>query len=370
MKFVTSQNAILKALTLALGGTSKAIEHSIVRIFALQNLIKFETRNLEIQITSFLHSNPETEGEICVELVKLLEVIKKLNPLNDVLFEAKEGLLNIKNGRSKFSLKTLQIEEEIKIKHEIRASFKMMSKKFLSIIDKTKFSIYPDETRFNLNGLSLRFKEEENKCFLIAVSTDGHRLSISKTESSDAGYKNFPKIIVPKKSTLEIRKILENTEDEELSIELLDKKIQIISKTFIFISKLIDAEFPDYEKVIPAENTKIFEISRKDLINLAERVGAIYTQSTENGIKLNFTSNLLTASAKQKEAGEATDEININSNFEGTIEVNYNQNYFIEILNHISSDVVKIYLKDEKTPAIIKDEKLDSYFYILMPMRF
>lgn len=372
MKFVTSQNAILKALTLVLGGIAKTLEHSVVKIKteeASGNVI-FETRNLDIKIRSFLKLEPENSGEIVVELIKLLEVIKKLNSSSEVLFEAKDGGLQIKSGRSKFFLKSISSEAENEKPIEAKTSFKIMSKKFLSLIDKTKFSIYPDETRFNLNGLFFQFKKEAEKFFLTAVSTDGHRLSICKIETTVPEAASFPKIILPKKSTLELKKILDNIEDEEITVELFEKQVGFSGNSFKFVSKLIDAEFPEYEKVIPLENNKIVTIIRKDLINLVERVGAIYANSSENGIKLHFENNLLTAFAKQKDAGDASDEITLEQEFEGIIEVNYNYNYLIEILNHISSEKINFCLKDERTPAIIRDEKLDFYFYILMPMRF
>jgi DNA polymerase-3 subunit beta len=369
MKFVTSQSAILKSLTLVLGGISKTPEHSTVKIKSENSLVTFETKNLDIKIKSFLLAQVETSGEISVELIKLLEIIKKLNTNAEILFEIKDLGLQIKNGRSKFFLKGVSSDVEMEKKLETKGSFKIMSKKLLTLIDKTKFSIYPDETRFNLNGLLFQFKEENEVFFLKSVSTDGHRLSICKIETSVPEANNFPKIIVPKKATLEIRKILESIEDEEIEIEFLEKQIGFISKSFKFISKLIDAEFPEYEKVIPLENNKIITISRKELISLVERVGAIYTNSTENGIKMHFENNLLTASAKQKDAGDSSDEITLEEAFEGSIEVNYNCNYLIEILNHITSDKIQLCLKDERTPAIIKDEKLDFYFYILMPMR-
>ena len=181
---------------------------------------------------------------------------------------------------------------------------------------------------------------------------------------------SFPKIILPKKSTIELRKILEQGEDEELEISLFERQINFSSKSFSFVSKLIDAEFPEYEKVIPQENTKITTISRKEFISLIERVATIHAGSSENNIKLTFAPNLLTILAKNKDTGEAMDEIATESSFEEAIEVNYNYSYLLEILSHISSEKLLFCLKDERTPALIKDEKLDSYFYILMPMRF
>jgi DNA polymerase-3 subunit beta len=380
MKFSTTQSVILKALTLVFGGIAKSQsdlaksqDYSLVKIKADKALgnIMLETKNFDVKIKSFFNSQVENSGEVFVEFIKLNEIIKKLNPSNDVLLEVKDLTLNIKNGKSKFSLKAIEsiIEDEDRQSSK-GTSFKIMSKKVLSLIDKTKFSIYHDEVRFNLNGLSFQFKETDATSFLTTVSTDGHRLSFCKLEASIPEQSKFLKIILPKKSTIELCKILEQVEDEELEINLLEKQITFSCNSFSFVSKLIDAEFPEYEKVIPQENTKITTISRKEFMTLIERVATIHAGSSENSIKLTFSHNLLTILAKNKDTGEAVDEISTESSFEDVIEVNYNYSYLLEILAHISSDKLLFCLKDERTPALIKDEKLDSYFYILMPMRF
>ena len=373
MKFSTTQSVVLKALMLVFGGIAKSQDHSLVKIKADKSagVIMLETKNLDVKIKSFFNSQIDDSGEVFVEFIKLIEIIKKLNPANDVLLEVKDLTLSIKNGKSKFSVKAIDnFTEEDLFQAPKGASFKIMSKKVLSLIDKTKFSIYPDETRFNLNGLSFQFKETDGTSFLTTVSTDGHRLSFCKLEASMPEGSKFPKIILPKKATIELRKILEQGEDEELEIGLLERQITFSCKSFSFVSKLIDAEFPDYEKVIPQENTKITTISRKEFMSLIERVATIHAGSSENSIKLTFSHNLLTILAKNKDTGEAVDEISTESSFEDVIEVSYNYSYLLEILAHISSDKLLFCLKDERTPALIKDEKLDSYFYILMPMRF
>lgn len=377
MKFVTSQNSILKALMLVFGGIAKTLEHSVVKINTQNStgLVTLETKNLDVKINSFFKAEIAKQGEVYVDFIKLNEIVKKLSSAFEVSIELQEGMLHIQNGKSKFSLKTTSIAKEerpegIGAKEEtVHGAFTLMSKQVLLLIDKTKFSIYPDGTRFNLNGLLFQFKQEGGANFLTAVSTDGHRLSFCKLEVNANAADEFPKITVPKKSTLELRKILDQVEDEEVEVSLLKNHISISSPSFKFVSNLIDANFPEYEKVIPQENTKLVTIERKPLIGLIERVCAIHTQSSENGVRLVFEKNLLTIVAKNKDAGEAVDEITMECNFEGRIEVNYNYHYLIEILSHVSSEKVNVYLKDEKTSALIKDEKLDSYFYILMPMR-
>jgi DNA polymerase-3 subunit beta len=372
MKFSTNQNVILKALALISGGIGKSLEHSTVKVTAdaTSKNVTLEARNLDVRIKSFFQAQVEVSGNMNINFVKLNEIIKKLNQTSDVFFESKDSSLAIKNGKSKFSIQTADMTEEEVYNITVKSSFKIMSKKLLSIVNKTKFSIYPDETRFNLNGLLFQFKQTDGSSFINSVSTDGHRLSFAKLEAEMPNGASFSKIILPKKTTMELCKILEQAEDEELQVSLFEKRIDFSSKTFYLQSKLIDAEFPEYEKVIPQENTKIVTIPRKELMSLIERVSTIHAGSSESGIKLSFVENLLTISAKNKESEEALDEIITESAFSEQIEVSYNYAYLLEILSHTSSEKVVFALKDERTPALIKDEKLDSYFYILMPMRF
>lgn len=382
MKFVAPQNAILKALMLVSGGIAKTPEHSMVKIEAekLSNLVTFKTKNLDISVEAPLPAKVENSGHIAVELVKLIEIIKKLNPNLEVDLEAKNSTLYIKSGKSEFSIVGMvpKIEANNHNLNPISSSFRIMAKKLLSLINKTEFSIYPDGTRFNLNGLLFEFKKDGETPILNAVSTDGHRLSLFKIEAELPEGASSLKMIIPKNNTSELKKILEKiTDDEEMEVKLSSKQITFSCKSVNdFTSKLIDAEFPDYQAVIPKENSKIATISRKNLISLIERVCAIYTNSTENRVKLNFNNNLLkvfASASKTENGGEngavATDELDISFEPSEEIEVGYNYRYLLEILNHISSDNIRFCLKDKMTPAIIKDEKLDSYFYILMPMR-
>jgi DNA polymerase III subunit beta len=372
MKFVATQSIILKSLSLVLGGATKTGDGSMVKIIANKEdgLITLETKNTDLKIKSFFKSDIENSGEICVELVKLNEIVKKLDTSIEILFEVTNLTLLIKSGKSKFSVKGVVIANIPEVEEEHRNSFSIMSKKILSLIDKTKFAIFPDETRFNLNGILFEFKNEKNTSFLTTVSTDGHRLAFSKLEVENNENFTFPRIIIPKKATMELRKILDLTVDCDVEVKLLNKKIILSSSAFEFTSKLIDAEFPQYENVIPRENTKTATIQRKDLINLIERVSAIHAASSENGLNLIFSKNLLTIAGQNKNTGEANDEIVIETNFDESLSVNYNYVYLLEILSHISSDKVVINLKNEQTPALIEDCNIESYFYILMPMRF
>jgi DNA polymerase-3 subunit beta len=374
MKFTTTQNSTLKSLMLVLGGVAKSGESQMVKITANKDAkkITFKTRNIDIDIKSYFEANVDESGEVAVEFTKLIEVVKKLNSSIDVSFETKDLTLNIKSGKSKFALngaKTQNIEEPT-FKEGAKSTFRIMSKQLLSLIDKTKFSIFPDETRFNLNGVLLQFKEVNSKSYLTAVSTDGHRLSYAEIEASNKSGESLPKVIIPKKCTLELRKILDASQDEEIEVSLYEKQFSIFSPTMQFTSKLIDAEFPEYQKVIPKENTKIIKINRKDFIGLVERVATIHAGSSENSLTLTFSSDLLKIKGTNNNTGEATDEISTECKLEDAISINYNFVYLLEILSHIGSENLLFCLKDEKTPALIKDETLTSYFYILMPMRF
>lgn len=373
MKFVTSQNNILRALTLVLGGVSKTTGiFSNVKIKAEKQsgIVILETTNLDIAIKTTINSIIEEDGELCVDVVKLSEIIKTFPQSVDINFESKkENILNINHGKSKFQVRGVNSEDYPKPElSDFESALKIMSKKLLYLIDKTKFSIYPNETRFNLHGLLLHFKKEDGKNLLTAVATDGHRLSLAKLEVE----KDVPsdiKIIIPKKTILELKKALDTLEDHEMEIRIMKKQVVFEMSGYTLITKVVDAEFPEYEKVIPFENEKLITAPRKDLIKLVERVGAIYTTSHDSPIKLTFENDFVTLFASSKIDGEATDELSIQAEILEKVEVNYNFAYLIEILNHISSEKVRFFLKDGK-PGLIKDEALESYFYVLMPMRF
>lgn len=378
MKFQISHENMLAALSNIMGAILKNPSLPIlscvkISVDQTKSLMSFEATNMDLKITSKVGIIETSDSAtFCVEAGRVFDIVKKLKAGSIVKCELQNTkettVLKISSDYSKFSVQcanladyptvTFQGDDQIK-------PFTISAKKLAFLIDKVKACVYPNETRFNLNGVLLHPKGSNT---LMAISTDGHRLGICESEVSSEKCE-FGRVILSKKSILELRKVLESIGDSDVSITISGKQAIFESGSIIFSSKLVDAEFPDYEKVLPKDNTTILTIPVKDFASAVQRVSAIYTNSSEIGVKFAISQNKITLIAKKSDVDVAEDEMAAEFTGENEINVTYNYIYLLELLSNISSKNVKIFFGDPKLPSILKDENLENYFYILMPMR-
>ena len=166
------------------------------------------------------------------------------------------GLFTLRSNGSRFSLSCLPKEDyPIIEKDNLGTELVINSKILFKLIDKTKFAISNEETRYFLNGLYFNLSFEDDKSIVTLVGTDGHRLAKFSHEI-DGKIDNMSGVIIPKKTIYELSKLLSEI-DDEIRISLSSNKVVFIIGDIIFISKLIDGSFPDYKRVIPKDNNNI-----------------------------------------------------------------------------------------------------------------
>lgn len=245
----------------------------------------------------------------------------------------------------------------------MNVNFEIKTSELIKIIDQTKFAISSDETRFYLNGMFLHSVENNKKIELRGVATDGHRLALFGSFASSLT-QVIPGVIIPKKTINEIRKIIEGNEDTEISFS--KAKIKVKSGNSVVISKLIDGEFPDYDKVIPKGNDKIVKVNRKALFDAVDRVATIATDKNKS-IKFTLEKGKLKLQVSTNDGGNADEEIEIDFK-DGNIETGFNSRYLLEIIGQIDKEQINLNLKDGNSPTLINSDNNDG-LYVIMPIR-
>lgn len=294
------------------------------------------------------------EGSITAKAKLLNEIIKKAPANGNIDFSIKDCNLIVKYGRSRFKVPTLSSEDYpiLNFDSEI-VKFNINSSDLFRVINKAKNSISNDEIRGYLNGLFIHIKDNN----LIAVSTDGKRLSKSNIEINSEDFKGT---IIPRKTVTEILKILNS---ESVNISISENKIKIEAGNYILISKLIDAEYPDYERILP-ENSKNIIVDKKQFAEAIDRVSVI-TDIGNHFVKLIIENNSIKFESKSNSNGFANDELEINYNNE-KIEVYFDAKLLLNAISSIESDNLNLELSDSLKPLVIQDEK--SY-NLIMPIR-
>jgi DNA polymerase-3 subunit beta len=231
------------------------------------------------------------------------------------------------------------------------------------MIDKTRFAISSDETRYYLNGLYLQAMATQGNDFeLRTVATDGHRLALSLLVSDK--FKTPFGVILPKKSVAEIRRVIDGVKSVKLAVSRV--KIKITTDQTTIISKLIDGEFPDYDKVLPKNNTQIAVINKKIFFDCVDRVSTVATDK-HRSVKLVVENGKMNLQVSTNDGSFAYEELDVNYSGE-RIETGFNSRYLLDIIGQIDKEELLMRFKDSVSPAIIEAKEMNSVF-VIMPVR-
>ena len=374
MEFSISASTLTNALSRVIGVVNKSAVSeylSCVKLTIKDGQLLIEATNMDALSDTWINlEGSNSNGAICVDAHSLFEIIKKLPKDKNVDFTMEvngESLsyLVIKCGKSKFDLATLDAEHYPETLATAKGGVVSLPKEELTfLIKKLESCIYANETRYNINGMLLDFKGGEGRIY--GISTDGHRLAYAFVENKTI--MEDIKVTIPRKMVLEIKKILESEDGDVKIIPSMDK-VTLEFSSSRFTTKLIDAEFPDYNRVIPTDYTDYFSINTKGFRNAIDRVSSIYsTSSTEIGVRLNVSESAMKISST-KDINRSFDELIATFTIAGEMQIMCNFLYVKQILDCIDSNDVKFFVKDCNFPMVVKDTDDARFFYVVMPMK-
>ena len=374
MEIKANSSDLLKALNHIHGIVE--VRHTLpilsnIVLSAENNELSLSSTNLDIFCSDKIDAEIVNSGEISVPAITFFEIVKRLPSGSDVILSMgdEDAELILKCGRSKFNLSTLKTEDfPILSDKDLSTNFVISADELSRMIDKTKFAISNEETRYYLNGIFFHKAESNSIKFLRAVATDGHRLAQYDIPLPQ-GAEEITGIIIPKKTVFELRKVLDDA-DGDVSVSLNENKIKFSFNNLKIISKVIDGTFPDYTKVIPQNNDKKFKTNNSELKNAIDRVSAvaINEETKSKAIKLTIENNKLNLSVESQSKGSAKEEIDISYSNE-KVDIGFNSRYLLDICNEVDGDEIDVNLLDSISPAIILDKTDENLFFVLMPMR-
>lgn len=370
LKIEISRPDLLKSLNL----TQSVVERrgtipilSNIRLEAAGGGLKLTATDMDISVEDKADAAIDVSGATTVPAHTFFDIIRKLPEGNEITLDkpAGDNKLTIRSGSARFSLSTLPVDDfPVMDEGDLTHHFTLPAAELQNLVEKTRFAVSTEETRYYLNGVYLHTTEEEDKV-LRTVATDGHRLARLETAVPD-GATGMPGVIVPRKTIGELRKLTEGT-DGNIEISLSETKIRFRSENTVLISKLIDGTFPDYARVIPSNNDKIMEVNCKELASAVDRVSVIATEKTR-GIKLNLSANRLTLSANSPEQGNATEELEVTYAADD-LEIGFNSRYMLDMLSQIEGETVQFVFAESAAPALVRDPGDVGAIYVIMPMR-
>jgi DNA polymerase III subunit beta len=371
MKINVERSAFLKALS----HVQSVVERrntipilSNVMIDAEKGALKLTATDLDIEIVETIPADVIKAGAITAPAHIFYDIVRKLPEGSQVQAELSEdkGRLAVSSGLVHFELASLPKEDFPQMAAgAMPHRFRLAADDLKRLVDKTRFAISTEETRFYLNGIYLHAAKEGKASTLRAVATDGHRLARYEMELPE-GAADMPGIIVPRKTVAEVLHLLEDAEGA-VEIALSDTKIQFAIGDIELTSKLIDGTFPDYQRVIPSGNDKALILDAKEFCLAVDRVSTISADKTR-AVKLAAAKDKVTLTVVNPESGTATEELSATYSA-APIEIGFNARYLIDITSLIEGKEVRFLLADAGSPTIIDDTEDPRTLYVLMPMR-
>ncbi len=327
--------------------------------------IRLMATDLDLQIVESVEAAVDQAGATTVSAHTLFDIARKLPEGSQVELAAADGKMQINAGRARFNLSTLPRDDfPVIAEGELPTKFELPAATLRQIIDKTRFAISTEETRYYLNGIFLHVSDEAQPV-LKAAATDGHRLARVTVPRPD-GAEGMPDVIVPRKCVAELRKLLDEV-DGSVEVTLSPTKIRFGLGSAVLTSKLIDGTFPDYSRVIPTGNDKMLKIDPRSFEEGVDRVATIATEKTR-AVKMALERDKITLSVTSPENGTAAEEVSGDYASEG-FEIGFNARYLLDILGQIEGDIVEVHLADAAAPTLIRENDKSPALYVLMPMR-
>jgi DNA polymerase-3 subunit beta len=371
MKLTIERAALLKSLN----HVQSVVERrntipilSNVKIEGRSGAVSFNATDMDLDILETVAADVIRPGVTTAPAHTLYEIVRKLPDGSQVELEqsGEDSQLILRSGRSRFTLASLPVDDyPVMSGGDLPFGFTLSADELKGLIDRTRFAISSEETRYYLNGIYLHAASSNGVQVLRAVATDGHRLARVEVPLPD-GAPGMPGVIVPRKTVTELRKLLDET-SLDVTVSLSETKIRFAFDDAMMTSKLIDGTFPDYERVIPADNDKVLEVDCKAFSQAVDRVSAISTEKSR-AIKLSVDKGGLTLSASSPENGSAVEELEAAYDA-APMEIGFNSRYLLDILAQIEGDAARFAMADAASPTVVREVTDSSAVYVLMPMR-
>ena len=370
MKFSIDRASLLRSLNHVQSAVEKRNTIPIlanVLLKAEDGVLTLSTTDMDMGINESVAATVKEGGATTAPAATLFDIVKKLPDDSDVELTLNENgnQMSVKAGRSNFKLSCLPVSDFPEMNaDDMPHNFSIPANDLRALIDRTRFAMSTEETRYYLNGIYLHAAENEGVKVLRAVATDGHRLAQFEMPLPTEA-EGIPGIIVPRKAVAELRKLVEEAGDS-IQVSISESKARFTFDHIVLTTKLVDGTFPDYQRVIPQGNDKVVEIDPKAFSSAIDRVSTI-SDGKSRAVKVTLEGKTMTLSANSPEAGSATEDLEINGN--DNMEIGFNARYLMDITSQLDGDSCQMILADPASPTIIKDSGDASSLFVLMPLR-
>ena len=366
MELVVRKNELLRELQLFQGIVERKNTIPIlanVLIEAKGDELRMLATDLEVALRSRCQASVAKSGALTLPAKKLYEIVRAL-PETDVRIEEDKNGVKVAADRFDSRMQTLPREDFPTLPEfsgNARATLPRTALK--EMVTRTQFAITGEDTRYFLNGAKFVLTPKS----ITLVATDGHRLALVEVQH-EVGITQDVGVILPKKTLLELGKLLLDGEGD-LLFESGENHLFFEVSGRVLISRMIDGQFPAYERVIPKGNDKTIEFDRERLTSAVRRV-ALLSNERSRAVRFEMDKGKVEVTSSSSEFGEAREQLVVD--YSGPpLAISFNAQYVLDFLNVVETDIVSLSLKDEVSQAVMKPVGAEGYdyTYVIMPMR-
>jgi DNA polymerase-3 subunit beta len=371
MKLSMERSALLRAMSRAQSVVERRNTIPIlsnVLIEAEGEAVSFRATDLDIEVVDRAPAMVSRAGATTVAAHVLHEIARKLpdGAMVELADDGVAGRLDVKAGRSHFSLATLPREDfPMMASAEYQTNFACPAPVLRRLFDKAKFAISTEETRYYLNGVYMHAAKGPDGPVLRCVATDGHRLARIDAPLPE-GAEGLPGVIVPRKTVGELRKLLDD-DDMTIAVSVSETKVRFATPEVTLTSKVIDGTFPDYARVIPTGNSKRLEVDAREFAQAVDRVATVSSERSR-AVKMALEEDRLILSVNAPDSGAADEELAVAYGDE-RLEIGFNAKYLQEIADQVDRENAVFLFNSAGDPTLMREGNDESAVYVVMPMR-
>jgi len=366
MEFRIAADELKRALYRAQGIVERKTTMPIlsnVLVNATKAGVQITAFDLDVGIVSEHPAEVTKPGSLTLSAKTVFDIVQNLPEAHLTVRKLPNQYAELTSGSAHFKIVGMSPEEYPKLPREESAPLVPVSGQvLLEMIKKTSFAISSDETRYILNGVF--FEPRDGKVRMVA--TDGHRLALVE-RALPGDFKLKSGVIIPRKGLYELRRLLDEAPDAECSLGFAENSALFKKPGLTMVMRLIDGQFPEYQRVIPKEGDRKVQIPRVRFLEALKRI-ALLSVDKSNAVKLALSSNQLRISSQNPDLGEAKDDLEV-AYGAGEVTIGFNARYLTDVLGVLEGDEVSFELGDDHSPGVLHAPGDRSYTAVVMPMR-
>ncbi len=317
----------------------------------------------EIELVGFVAiESMINEGATTVSARKLFDICRVLPEGICLRLTLEKNYLVVRANESCFMLNTLPPQEFPQLEaSNYPTQFMLKQHHLKNLLTRTYFAMGQQDVRHYLNGAFLDIQHQTIKC----IAADGHRLALTSIQDESI-HQVEAKIILPRKSVLELMRLLGDEAAPPATLCISDQRFRVITSDYIFTSKLINAQYPDYNRLIPRGTT--IATGEREMIKQALIRASILLNEKFRGVRFQFEPNKLLITANNSDQEQAEEAVSLE--YEGNkIEIGFNVAYLLDIVSAMTAKCIRCVFSDPNNGVLIESAENDHSLYVVMPMR-